>query len=475
MTNFAELAEKAVQHDVGWLHKLRRSGVFTPDHEFPPAGEPGRWDLHPQEQPQLRALALALKKVRPVKQSATDMQGRFDSRTNVTLLHYFDTRTDFDDLLRKTVNGYVKASKVSSSDQERQRKVQVGCAILLCLALANGDEPSAHQLLRHCPQALHTPLRRRLDDLEATSQDCITPAFMAYAFHRPRALRSLAQHGFDITQPVYFRCREPLGCDDDLRSLLEQGIEGLASSPRFEPMTLSHILLDATARNTLDHVLQETLASVIQMVQDREGQADREKDLLRQAAEIYMARGDRAQMAMFAAFDNAGLLDDPEAVHRLALHLADQSEPHPASLQSLRERLDWPRLAADGFLPVLVLQRMSVPERIERMGQLATMLCRWCAEAGHGALLAQPTHALAGHKPVRLLHELAYYGLTQAVALALDAGADPEARNDRGLTPLDRARRNGHGETQDLLLSFLARREARKLVDECGFDPTRMP
>ncbi|HET6319279.1 MAG TPA: ankyrin repeat domain-containing protein [Chloroflexota bacterium] len=206
----------------------------------------------------------------------------------------------------------------------------------------------------------------------------------------------------------------------------------------------------------------------------RAGETARAQDILEQRPELASAIGpDGLSALMTALYHNQSAIAQTLLTRRAAESLTVHEAAAVGALPRLEELVTGdPSLvnawSVDGFQPLGLAaffgQPAAVSLLLERGAEVNTRARHQFGVAAIHAALAGPTPEVAralvaagadvnatqsgGETP---LHETAFSGYLELSQFLLDQGADRTARNDQGRTPADVARERGHAEVAALL------------------------
>lgn len=342
---------------------------------------------------------------------------------------------------------------------------EANAAILLSMAIANGDKESAHALCIAAPRAYNTPLRTQLvNSASGDNNAWMTPVYMAYYCSHVGMLELFRAHGWTPQEVVRFRTVPHTG---DKSALL-----GQASIDRDSTKTMAEQFGDDFFRNGVKSRLTPGfIRMMFNAVKEAPGQwCDGQGEVLRQIAVKYATQTDyHSGRELMQVFDDLGAFDGN--IHDLLLQAAKRTDRQ--ILERFRDRIDWSLFTREDFLPVIVCQALWVGDEPEMVAKLVTDLCHWCIEAGHGDMLANPNRGFdqmgeprptsdeskAAWHPYPV-HLFAAGGITSAVILALEQGANPLELDSNDRDALSYAKQWGYTQTTAVMRSYLLRKEA---------------
>ena len=173
------------------------------------------------------------------------------------------------------------------------------------------------------------------------------------------------------------------------------------------------------------------------------GDGDRVSDLLRADPSLVSAKAPNGVSAVLLA-----MYHGKPAIAQFLIQRGATLDLHEAAatgqLERVRElatRGNVNAAGADGFQPLglaCYFGQRDVADFLIGLGADVKL-------ASENGMLVQPIHAATARRSLEI------------VRLLLENGADPNARQQMGYTPLDAARQNGDGDIEDLLRSFGAR------------------
>lgn len=464
------LRHKAAAHDVAWMEVFRDDGAFRFRAVGPERVHESRaWRLHPREQTAIACLALALEIKTTVHWNEDPFTGRELSQKMGR--EQFDPSPLFRNFFSRVVADYVTGMAHRNPGNDGGPQTAAGnSAILLCMAIAMGDENSASRLIDECPHALHTPVRMDVLQPQLVGNHWIKPAFMALHFNQPQMLKLLADKKFDLGSPVRF--------DRAAAAWPNEEPSDLAGESDCVKLTLVELVQASVGIGRFNRQLPSTLAVIANHVKAQKGGWDSQAgQKLVAAAAMYMRwEGHSAATDLVDVFDDRGALNAPGVIRGLAVEGAKSG--NRALLERLKDRIDWAGLAGPDFLPLALAQTPFMGDAPEVVQPLVLDLCRWCVEAGQGHLLGRnhlPEERFRTQEAQDLSHILAAEGMNSGVLLCLENGADPHAVDPMGHDMLWHAAKGQHADTEALIRSFVAKKSALEAIGDWMPSPAIQP
>lgn len=455
---------KARAADAAWLEVFWAHRAFG----LPPRDPPGAdhaWRLHPQADPAIEALALLL---HPARYQRV-IESRLDGNNFGVVVDHRELvlSSQAHLVLASIVCDFAAAIPAEMPDPVYRARVLANAAVMLCVAIAAGDETAVQALCEKAPQALAVPLREDIISPQPEkANNWVTPAFVAMQYGQAQALRVLAAHGWSVTDPVRFRRTERRNQAENPARILEEANQPSGRAHALAPLDL--VVQAATGLEHFANMRTETLDVVLELLRRQDDSWPNKSRLqwLARALEGCVSRNScTGRLAVVETCEEHGMFASPEATRALVRAAAQGF--NGGLMARLRHRLDWAAFDNDDFPPYVALARQPGTLVEPDKKRFVTELCRWCVESGHGHRLADHRYRSDyGHGT--LLHLLVANGVDDAVALALEHGADLSVTNSAGLTPLQCALDHGRESTATLLRSFAARRAAAAALADLG-------
>lgn len=349
-------------------------------------------------------------------------------------------------------------------DQYTDYRFRHTSAVLLATAAALGTRASAERLL----DALNDPSDQRsvftqhvnadallisskfLDGEIVNTNLAIHPVLVAFSFHEPEVFELFVEKGWSPADPVL--------CYTEQRNSGRTRTHFIPSADDKRQSVFNMM----THSNTSDgiEVQPEMMARILDCVSNV-GTGPVEKLCLRKWAEG-LIQGDEPELEMIKLAEKHRLYGiAPEvsiqvAVARGSERVLDLVLPH----------LAWSQCLTRDFQPFDCLFDSDALRRSSgRMASFADHLTLRIVEYGEQHRLLASLPGEDGE--VSVAEMLAQCGCVGGVLRCLEAGVDPDAATSRASSLSEHAKKSGHNDVADVILSFQARKVAETALNEC--------